>query len=134
MIGAHNIGYSPNEAELSYVRKAWNECSAFVTVCGGVEVPRLAGILEGKTATGPRLFLNSLRQRSPGVNWVEKRWVQDGKLWTSGALMNGADLIINFGKHYWGNGNGEGSLIAFAQKLGSWPDRDVDYKDVPWAM
>ncbi|KAI8627406.1 class I glutamine amidotransferase-like protein [Xylariaceae sp. FL1651] len=132
LIGAHNFGYNPTAAELAFVRKSWDDCSAFLTVCGGVDVPRLAGVLDGKTATGPRVMLDAFRQQSPATNWVEKRWVRDGKLWTSGALLNGADLLHNFTKHYWGGG--DGSYIDYTAKMGAWPDRDVDYKDVPWKI
>ncbi|KAI3336513.1 class I glutamine amidotransferase-like protein [Xylariaceae sp. AK1471] len=129
LLGAVNLGYTPNKVELAYVRKAWEECSAFLTICGGVDVPRLAGILDGKTATGPSVILDMYRQESPAVNWVEKRWVRDGKLWTSGALLNGTDMMNNFVKHYWG-GPPTDVAVDYLLKLGAWPDRDVDYKDV----
>ncbi|KAK5627968.1 hypothetical protein RRF57_003683 [Xylaria bambusicola] len=128
IIGAHTFGYTPSEAELAFVRKSWETCVAFIAVCGGVDVPRAAGILEGKTATGPRPFIELWRQQSPGTNWVEKRWVRDGKLWTSGALFNGLDLMHNFIKQTWP----ANVLTDYIAKLGHWPDRDVDYKDVQW--
>lgn len=109
------------------MRKSWEDCSAFITICNGVDIPRQAGILEGKTATGPLFALDVLRQQSPNTNWVEKRWVRDGKLWTSGALLNGTDLVCNFAKYYWGGS--EDTLVGFVAKNAGWPDRDVDYKD-----
>lgn len=95
-------------------------------------MPRLAGLLEGKTATGPRMMLDMLRQQSPGTTWVPKRWVRDGKLWTSGALLNGLDMVHNFVKETWGDE--EDSLSGFALRCGAYPNRDVDYKDVPWSL
>ena len=126
----------PNEAELAFVRKAWNDCSAFLTICGGVEVPRMAGLLDGKTATGPRPFLSTLRGWSPETNWVEQRWVRDGKLWTSSTLLNGTDMMLAFAKETWGKRGGEGepSLVELTGQLGAWPTRDMDFKDVPWAL
>ncbi|KAF5004868.1 hypothetical protein FDECE_8650 [Fusarium decemcellulare] len=132
IIGAHTNGYIPNESELNFVRKTWNDCSAFITVCGGIQVPLLAGLLKDKTATGPRFILDMFRQQSLSTNWVEKRWVRDGKLWTSGALLNGMDLMHNFMEHYWGGGDDR--LVGFMSKLGGWPNRDIDYKDVPWKL
>lgn len=133
IIGAHNIiQYQPNEAELNFVRKSYEDSSAFITVCGGVEVPRLAGLLKGKTATGPRFYLDVLRQQSPETNWVEKRWVRDGKLWTSGALLNGMDLMHNFSEEYWGGG--EDTLCSVVARIGAWPNREIDYKDVSWKV
>ncbi|KFY75550.1 hypothetical protein V499_04486 [Pseudogymnoascus sp. VKM F-103] len=130
LIGAHNFGYTPNDSELRFVRKSWETSSAFLTICAGVEVPLQAGLLEGKTVTGPRFLLNELRRNGPKSNWVEKRWVRDGKLWTSGALLNGADLMHNFTSYYWGGG--DDTIGALISKMGGWPNRDVEYKDVPW--
>ncbi|KAF5262808.1 class I glutamine amidotransferase-like protein [Fusarium oxysporum f. sp. albedinis] len=126
LMGANSARYTPNEAELAFVRKAYDECSAFLVICGGVLIPLQAGILNGKTATGPIVLIDTVRKQAPEVNWVTKRWVRDGKLWTSGALLNGTDMMTNFMKHYWG---GEGGFVDFLTKLGAWPDRDVDYKD-----
>lgn len=128
--------YTPSEAELAYVRKAWEECSAFLTICGGVLVPLMAGILEGKTVTGPRPFLPVLRQQGAGATWLEKRWVRDGKLWTSSTLLNGTDMMLAFARETWGSRvpEGEPDLIEHVRQLGAWPSRDVDFKDVPWAI
>jgi transcriptional regulator GlxA family with amidase domain len=129
LIGAHNVGYKPTEAELAYVRKAWGESTAFLTICGGVEVPRLAGVLHGRTATAPTVSLGQYRQESPETNWVEKRWVHDGKLWTSGALLNGTDMMHNFVKETWGKPP-TGVVVDFLLTVGAWPNRDIDFKDV----
>ena len=118
------------------MRKAFDECAVFMTVCGGIDTARQAGVLEGKTATGPRLGLDMWRRQSPGTNWVEKRWVRDGKLWTSGALLNGTDMMAAFAKETWidSAGGDEGSLVGMMTKIAAWPARDVDYKDVAWAL
>ncbi|PTB47333.1 hypothetical protein M431DRAFT_463272 [Trichoderma harzianum CBS 226.95] len=68
LISAHNVGYTPNDAELAFVRKAWNNCSAFLTICAGVKVAVQAGILGGKTATAPRFIINTLRRQSQSIN------------------------------------------------------------------
>jgi len=133
LIGANNMGYTPNEAELAFVRKSFEECIAFLTICGGVFVPMVAGLLEGRTATGPRMMLGELRKLSPKTNWVEKRWTRDGKLWTSGTLLNGTDLMSAFCHAVWED-LGDPSLVAYQAQLASWPKRDVDYKDEPWEV
>ncbi|KAK4665927.1 hypothetical protein QC763_408380 [Podospora pseudopauciseta] len=136
LIGAYHAGYNPTETELAYVRKAYDNCSAFMTICGGIEVPLRAGILEGKTATGPRFMLDILRQLAPGTNWIEKRWASDGKLWTSGALLNGTDMVAAFQREVWGGKSltEEDSLVEFMARVGGVPVRDVDYKDVDWKL
>lgn len=90
--------------------------------------PLAAGLLEGKTCTGPRGMLEGLRNSNPEVNWVERRWVQDGKVWTSGTLLNGLDLMKAFVEQVWG---GPGTLAEFLVGFGSWPVRDVEYRDGP---
>lgn len=133
LIGAHGQQYTPNAAELAFVRKSWEDCSAFLTICGGISVALMAGgILDGKTATAPRFVLDMFRQRAPTTNWVEKRWARDGKLWTSGTFLNGTDLMYAFANEYWGGG--DDTLVQYLAKVGAWPNRDVDYKDVPWAL
>lgn len=62
------------------------------------------------------------------MNWVEKRWVRDGKIWTSGALLNGLDLVKAFMEETWAERK---ELIEWSVDLASWVGRDVDYKDGP---
>ncbi|KAI1131410.1 class I glutamine amidotransferase-like protein [Nemania abortiva] len=133
IVGAYPLEYEPSPAELAFTRKSYAECSAFLAVCGGVDLPRRAGLLDGKTATGPRPILRLWRgdQTVGAINWVEKRWVQDGKMWTSGALFNGCDMVHNFAKQVWAD-TPSGPILDLAAKLGHWPDRDVDYKDISW--
>jgi len=127
-MGAHETGYTLNEAERKFIKQSYENCAAFITICGGFLSALQSGLLEGKIATGPRPMLETLRKVAPGVKWVEKRWVRDEKLWTSGALLNGLDLVRGFVTEYWG---GEDTLVEFALTLGAYPDRDVDYADVP---
>ena len=129
MMGAHvDGGYTPTEAELDFIRKSYDDCSAFITVCGGMLAPFQAGLFKGKTVTAPRFLLEPCRKMGPDTTWLEKRWHRDGKLWTSGALLNGLDLMRAFGNEYWG---GEGSLMQFELELGHYPIRDVGYADAP---
>ncbi|KIW75175.1 hypothetical protein Z517_11947 [Fonsecaea pedrosoi CBS 271.37] len=128
LMGAHLNGYNPNEVELDFVRKSYENCSAFITICGGLQAAFQAGLFKNKTVAAPRFMLEQLRATGPETTWVEERWHRDGKLWTSGALLNGLDLMRAFGTEYWG---GEGSLIQFAFDSGHWPLRDVQYGDAP---
>lgn len=91
LMGAHKAGYTPNATELAFVRKAHEQCSAMLLICGGFMAANAAGLLRGKTATAPRVFLESVRKDSPETNWIDRRWARDGKIWTSGTLLNGLD-------------------------------------------
>lgn len=93
--------------------------------------PFQAGIFQGKTVTAPRPMISELQKISPSVNWVEKRWARDGKLWTSGTLLNGLDLVAGFMRETWGT---ENTLQDFILKFGAVPVRDIDYKDISWTF
>ena len=125
-MGAHHIAYQPNEVELAYVRKAYEQSTAFITICGGIQAALMSGILAGKTATCPRFMIPQAKQMSPTTNWEEKRYSHDGKLWTSGALLNGMDLMRAFALEYWGD---KGSLTQTLIDMGHWPIRDINYAD-----
>ncbi|PWY73010.1 class I glutamine amidotransferase-like protein [Aspergillus heteromorphus CBS 117.55] len=126
VIGASKLGYEASSVEKEFLRKCYADCAALLCVCGGFEPVLASGLLEGKVATAPRLFYPGLKQMAPGTEWVDKRWVQDTKIWTTGALLNGLDMVAAFGRETWG---GEGSLVEHMIRAGFFPTRDVDYKD-----
>lgn len=128
LMGAYTTTYTPTAAELAFIRKAYADSAAFLTVCGGCMAPLQAGVLDGRNATAPREMLPYLRQSSPGINWLEKRWVRDGKLWSSGAVLNGQDMVRSFVMEHWGRE--EDSLARWFGNMSAWPNRDIDYKDV----
>jgi len=80
-------------------------------------------VLAGKTATAPRFMVPELQKQDPRTNWVEKRCVRDGKVWTSGALLNGLDLMREFILEYWPG------FAKVGMALGGWPVRDVEYSE-----
>lgn len=131
-MGAHNDpNYALTPGEIAFLQKCNEDCVAQLFVCGGFLAGLQAGLLKGKTATAPRPMIGMLQQGSPDVNWVAKRWAHDGKIWTSGALLNGTDMTKAFAMEVWG---GEGGLVEFSTRLGGYPDRDIDYKDVAWEI
>jgi transcriptional regulator GlxA family with amidase domain len=77
-------GY-PSSAEKAFMRGHANDPTCDVlTVCTGVKPAACAGILDGKTVTGPRALVGQWSKEFPEVRWVEKRWCRDGRVWTSG--------------------------------------------------
>ncbi|KAJ6164091.1 hypothetical protein N7470_002763 [Penicillium chermesinum] len=123
--GATIGGYKVSETEKAFLRKSYDNCAAFLCICTGVEHALDAGLLEGKTATAPRPILPLLTQTAPGVNWVDKRWAQGGKIWTTGTLLCGLDMVVAFARQTWG---GEGSLVERVIEMGEWPQRGVEYE------
>ncbi|UKZ75801.1 hypothetical protein TrVFT333_003495 [Trichoderma virens FT-333] len=127
IIGAVAVD-EPSAAEKAFMLKSFADCSAFITVCEGMQAPLKAGIFDGKTATAPRFRLETLRNIAPSTNWVDQRWVNDGKLWSSGALLNGMELMSAFIQQTWPSG--EGSLVREMTNKAQWPSRDQFYRDV----
>ncbi|KAG9231389.1 class I glutamine amidotransferase-like protein [Amylocarpus encephaloides] len=128
LMGACALTYKPTDSELEFIRKSYENCTAFLNICAGMIQAQKAGILKDKTCTGPRGMLPMFKAQSPETTWLEKRYVQDGKIWTSGALLNGLEMMRAFVTQTWGS-EGPGVLAQFGLELGHFPDRDVDYKD-----
>ncbi|KAF7550487.1 hypothetical protein G7Z17_g5658 [Cylindrodendrum hubeiense] len=126
LMGAHDDKYRLTEGEKGFIRESYDTCTAFLTICGGIMAMLEAGLLEGKTVTGPRMIVEALKKQVPNVNWVDKRWVHDGKVWSSSSLLNGTDLIRGFATETWGGGSG---MIEASLDAGHYPARDVDFKD-----
>ncbi|TDZ20184.1 Isonitrile hydratase [Colletotrichum orbiculare MAFF 240422] len=125
-MGAHDASYKTGAGELSYIRKTYAHCGAFLTIYGGV-IPLLEpGLVVGKTATCPRPYVELLRKSAPVVNGVDRRWARDGKIWTSNSLLNGTDLVRAFAIATWGGRTG---LIEALLDTGHYPDRNVDFED-----
>jgi transcriptional regulator GlxA family with amidase domain len=128
-MGAHNPNYNMTDGEKAFIRKCNSNCVAFLFVCASFMAALQTGLLESKTATAPRFMLEQLRNAHPGVKWVEKLRPHDGKIWTTGTLLNDIDMTQAFALETWG---GKGSLVELVVRLGGYPCRDIDYADVPW--
>lgn len=78
----------PSDAVKEFVRAhAAVERTEILTVCTGIFVAASAGILREKKVTAPRALLPKLRKQFPDTEWLEKRWVTDGKVWCSGKAL-----------------------------------------------
>ena len=126
-MGAHDPQYHLSEPEKAFIRTAYDNCAAFLVICAGVFAPLEAGLFQGKSLCCPRMVLNMMRRDMPGINWLDKRWAQDGKVWSSSTLLNGTDLIRGFATETWGGSkSGWVEAVLDAQH---YPLRDVDFKD-----
>jgi transcriptional regulator GlxA family with amidase domain len=77
----------PAEEELQFVRDHVNAGVELLTVCSGMYVAAHAGVLNGKRATGTAPAAE-LAKKFPKVKWEDKRYVNDGKIWTSGKSID----------------------------------------------
>jgi transcriptional regulator GlxA family with amidase domain len=136
-MGAAELHYEPTPGELAFIRRTHAHCAALLLICGGFDPALRAGILDGKRATAPRALVPMLQKVASGTEWLEKRYVNDGKVWTSGALLAGLDMMRAFVLSVWGlsesdskAANGGTSLIEFMLEFGCWPDRGAEYSTV----
>lgn len=88
--------YQASAAEKAFIKEQLPGLSALFGICTGTLVLTQAGVLDGVTATAPRILLPTLKQSAPDVKWTEKRWEEDGKIWTSGGITNGYDALSAF--------------------------------------
>ncbi|KAI4203307.1 MAG: hypothetical protein LQ350_002004 [Teloschistes chrysophthalmus] len=96
LIGGPNPSYRPSPSIQKFLQDQYAHVRAFMIVCTGCNPAVYSGILDHKTATAPLALLPMLKKEAPQVKWVEKRWVRDGKVWTSGAIANGMEMMAGF--------------------------------------
>jgi len=105
-----------DELVLEFVRQHVKSGVDLLTVCTGFNVAAQAGVLDGKHATGTRGVTDLLAKKFPAVKWEVKRWVVDGRTWTSGkshvfffclslmllwagGITNGMDMVATYMRH-----------------------------------
>jgi len=87
-----------------------------------------SGVLAQKTVTAPRLLIPGLKKQFPDVEFVEKRWWRDGKVWTSGGVTNGLDMMAAFCRLKFGSGEG-GEVVETVLGMADVGGREQEYED-----
>lgn len=108
---------------LQFVREHAEHGTTILTVCTGCFIAAEAGILNQRSASGPRALVPSLRTKYPAVTWDDKRrFVKDvqtrksGKsheIWSSGKwtrslIWPDSVRLTRFRRHYQWLGDGCG--------------------------
>ncbi|KAF1951524.1 class I glutamine amidotransferase-like protein [Byssothecium circinans] len=101
MIPGPPPGMRPEEEVLQFVRGHVDAGVDLLTICSGVFVAGFAGVLDGKKVAGLRGVQGLLDKAFPEVEWVDRRYVQDGKVWSSGGITNGMDMVAVYMKNKW---------------------------------
>ncbi|KAL8991218.1 MAG: hypothetical protein Q9177_000302 [Variospora cf. flavescens] len=96
LIGGPMPNYRPSAAVTQFVQTQHKHVHALLTVCTGFLVALHSGIFDRKKATAPQGMLAGLKDEAPQVKWAEKRWARDGKVWSSGAVTNGLEMMAAF--------------------------------------
>lgn len=84
-----------NPVLINFVKQQASHCQALLSVCTGSFVLHAAGLLQGRKATTHWGSLARMRELQ-GVQVLEERFVQDGKIWTSAGVSAGIDLMLAF--------------------------------------
>jgi transcriptional regulator GlxA family with amidase domain len=82
-----------NKALTDFVARQAETCNIVLSVCTGSLILHAAGLLKGKKATTHFTILDDLRGLKD-VDVVEKRFLKDGKIWTSAGVSAGIDMAL----------------------------------------
>lgn len=88
IIGGPLLSHRPEAAD-RFMKEAFPKTKMVFTTCVGALWLASAGVLDGKRATTNRGALDMARKMYPKTEWVDQRWIVDGKLWTSGGAGAG---------------------------------------------
>ena len=90
--GGREFDVVPNAGEIAWMQKHSGEAEHVLSVCcGSVELGR-AGLLDGLSATTHHNYYDDLEAHTSKVCTVkDKRWVDNGKIVTSGGICSGID-------------------------------------------
>lgn len=80
---------------IAYLQERGRSCQALLSVCTGSYLMQRAGLLAGRQATTHWAFLDHLRN-DPDIEVLERRFVQDGNIWTSGGVSAGMDMMLAY--------------------------------------
>ncbi|KAG9192293.1 hypothetical protein G6011_11027 [Alternaria panax] len=89
LIGGSNPA-TVKEESLVFLKEASKQTKVILTTCTGAMWLARSGVLEGKKATTNRVMLGVASKMFPGTEWVDRRWVADGR-WFGGAEIWTAD-------------------------------------------
>ena len=92
-----------SEAALEWIRQASRKTDLTMSVCTGAFLLAKTGLLNGRSATTHHDAYGTLAMQYPAIRVVRgARFVEAGKLASSGGLTSGIDLSLRVVEHYFG--------------------------------
>ena len=88
IIGGPLPNHRPAAAD-KFLKEAFPKTKVVMTTCVGSLWLASSGVIDGMKATTNREALEMAKQWHPNVEWLDQRWVVDGKLWTAGGAQAG---------------------------------------------
>ena len=87
-----------NTVLIDFIRERAKQCEHILSVCTGAFLLQSAGLLDNKKATTHWRSLDRLREFKQ-ITVEEKRFIQDGNLWTSAGISAGIDMALAYIAH-----------------------------------
>jgi transcriptional regulator GlxA family with amidase domain len=94
--GPDFTNYKLSERFAEFIREHVKAGKQLFTTCTGGLAIATSGVLDGRTATTNHMVLELARKIAPQVKWIEKQWVEDGKIWTAGGACAGMDMMAHW--------------------------------------
>jgi transcriptional regulator GlxA family with amidase domain len=101
---------SKNEKLLAWIKKIDEKSTITASVCTGAWILGAAGLLQGKTAT-THWYRGAVILPKFGATFVEKRYTNDGKYWTSAGVTAGMDMSLALIKEIRGEKYLQGAML-----------------------
>jgi transcriptional regulator GlxA family with amidase domain len=81
---------------MEWIDKTQASAEIMATVCSGARIPAVLGLLDGLEATTHLLVIDDVKKLAPGVIIDHtKRFIDNGKIMTSGGISAGIDLSLH---------------------------------------
>jgi putative intracellular protease/amidase/YHS domain-containing protein len=111
------------EAMLRWIRESTKNADVTMSVCTGAFVLAKTGLLSGKAATTHHNAYTDLAMQYPDIH-VKRgyRFVEEGKLATSGGLTSGMDLAFRVVERYYGREKAENTALDMEYQGKGWMD------------
>ncbi|PPQ73885.1 hypothetical protein CVT24_011944 [Panaeolus cyanescens] len=127
------------EATIKFIQKVVKDpkFKGLLTVCTGSMAIAQSGVLDGHRVASNKVALKAAALSGTinhNVTWVgDRRWVVDGKIWSSGGVTSGIDLAAAFLEKMLGNGKIGKETRALAQNMTEYkpnPDKPDPFRNI----
>lgn len=98
LVGGPNIlAFEFPDKFAAFIRRHVASGKLLFTTCTGAGAVAATGALDGKTATVNNIEYEWCVKQYPKVKWTkEKKWIEDGNVWTASGALAGMDMISHW--------------------------------------
>ena len=105
VVGGDHRAELSNKKVLDWIAESSSKVELLVSVCTGVFILAKAGVILDQTVTTHWEDIEDLRKSFPQLDVVtSKRWVEDGRLVSSGGISAGIDMSLHLVERIIGGG------------------------------